>query len=213
MEISNNALAVLVIAAMVVSIAGTMSMLSIIPRQPIGITGMQTTTQAGIANATLSPEVHIELVDPAGPRDWSLVEFHDIQPGDYNDTADMHPHPFRLRNNGSVVVNVSIAEATATGSNELWNQDDTCESCFQFNATPNGTSGAVSYASWTNFAGSTEAANTGAMSTDPATLVYNLTTDDTGDARDIYVHLNITPPGAEASGVKEATILFLAGQG
>jgi len=207
MEISNNLLAALVMVAMVVSITGTMSMLSLLPDQLGTITGMQTTQRSGIANATLASEVHIQLLVPT-------VEFHTILKGQYNDTTDFDPHPFVLRNNGSSVINVSIGESTSGGSGSLWAQDDTCESCFQYNSTPNGSSGAVAYTVWTNFAGSAEAASAGALSTNPANLVYNLTPTDSGaNERDVDVHLNITPPSGEGGGDKEATIYFLAAAG
>lgn len=211
MEVSNNLLAALVVFAMAISITGTMSMLSIIPGKPGPITGMQTTQQSGMANASLSSEVHITL--PV-----QIVNFGTIAKGSYNDTTDFQPHPFILRNNGSAVINVSIGEATlGSGSGPLWTYDDDCESCFQYNSTPNGTSGALNYAAWRNFdttgVSTAEAANAGSLSVTNANLVWNLTNSATEDARDLYVHLNITPPSSELGGYKEATIYFLAGQG
>lgn len=210
MEISNNLLAALVIVAMAVSIAGTMSMISVLPGQPITLTGMQTQERSGIANVTLASEVHIELLVP-------VVEFGSIAstPGTTNNTADFSPHPFVLRNNGTLVANVSIGEANpGFGSGPLWDQDDTCESCFQFNSTPNGTSGAVAYYDWTDFsvANGAEADNAASLSTDPANLVWNLSTQSSGNQRDVTVHLNISVPTGESGGVKEATIFFYAEQ-
>ncbi|MFH0956900.1 MAG: hypothetical protein V1813_03485, partial [Candidatus Aenigmatarchaeota archaeon] len=104
--------------------------------------------------------------------------------------------------------------STSGGSGELWTtaQDNLCENCFQYNSTPNATSGAVSYTAWRNFDGNAEAASAGALLTNPANLVYNLTGDSVGDARDVYVHLNITPPTGEIAGYKEGTVYFLAAQ-
>lgn len=203
MEVSNNLLAALVVVAMAVSLAGTMSMLSIIPGQPSPITGMQTTPyQSGMANASLSSEVHIQLL-------VTLVNFGDIVKGASNDTADFDPHPFVLRNNGSLVVNVSIGESTGA---TLWDQDDTCETCFQYNSSANGTAGAFSYMAWSSFEGSAESADAASLETNPANLVYNLTNLATGNARDVNVHLNITPPSSELGGYKEGTIYFKAAQ-
>jgi hypothetical protein len=210
MEVSNNMLAALVIVAMAVSLAGTMSMLSIIPGKSNQlITGMQTLQQTGLANATLASAVHIQLRVPT-------VAFGTIAKGSVNDTVDFSPHPFVLRNNGTEIANVSIGESTGTGSGPLWAQDDSCENCFMYNSTPNSTSGAVAYTAWRNFDGNAEAANAGALSTNPANLVYNLSNSCTGETPspcDVDIHLNITPPTSELGGYKEGTIYFLAAQG
>jgi len=209
MEISNNILAALVLVAMVVSLAGTMSMMSVLPGKPVSLTGMQTLQRTGIANVTLESEAHIQLL-------VDTVEFGTIGSvvGTTNNTIDFSPHPLVLENNGTVIVNVSIGESTGSGSGPLWDNDDSCEYCFQFNSTRNGTaSGAVQYASWTNFEGNAEAASAGALSTDPANLVYNLTSvPGGGDADKVTIHLNISVPASETGGVKEATIYFLAAQ-
>jgi hypothetical protein len=209
MNVSNNMLAALVIVAMAVSLAGTMSMLSVIPGVPSAITGMQTTAQTGIANATLASEVHIQLIVPT-------VYFGTIAKSAYKDTTNFSigPHPFVLRNNGSLVINVSIGESTGTGSGSFWVQDDTCETCFQYNSTPNGTSGALAYWTWTSFSGTAEASLASNLNATPqANLVWNLTNSATGNARDVDIHLNITPPASELGGYKEGTIYFLAAQG
>jgi hypothetical protein len=190
---------------MAVSIAGTMSMLSVIPGKQGPITGMQTTQQSGIANASLSSETHIQLL-------VTLVNFGSIAKGQVNDTADFSPHPFVLRNNGSTIINVSIGEDTGGASGSLWTDDDLCENCFMYNSTPNGTSGAVAYTTFRNFDGNAEAASAGGLNANPANLVYNLTGVSAGNARDVTVHLNITPPTGELGGYKEATVYFLAAQ-
>jgi hypothetical protein len=208
MKISDNMLAALVIVAMAVSIAGTMNTLSMIQGRSGKITGMDTLQQTGTANASLSSETHILLV-------VSLVNFGSISKGQVNDTADFKPHPFRLRNNGSTIINVSIGESTSGGQAELWTtgQDNICENCFMYNSTRNGTTGAVNYTAWRNFDGNAEAASAGALLTNPANLVWNLTGDSLNDARDVYVHLNITPPTGELAGYKEGTVFFLAAAG
>ena len=207
MEVSNNLLAALVIVAMAISLTGTMSLLSIIPGQPSPITGLANLYQSGIANATLSSDVHIQLVDP-----WQTVDFHDLAKGAVNNTADFQPHPFVLRNNGSTIINVSIGESSSGGSGALWTNDDTCENCFMYNSSRNGTTGAVAYTAWRNFDGNAESADAASLATNPANLVYNLSNTASGDERDVYVHLNITAPAGELGGYKESTIYFKAGQ-
>ena len=205
MEISNNMLVILVVAAMAVSISGTMTMLSVIPGTGFGkLAGMDTETQTGTAQVTLAQETAIKLL-------VSTVDFHDIAgvAGTTNDTTDYSPHPFVLKNNGTVKVNVSIAESTG---DPLWSKDDSCESCFQFNSSPNGSIGAAAYYDWKDFSAANWAENASAADVDAlnANLIYNLTTDDTGNAWYANINLNITVPDAEPAGPKSATIFFKA---
>jgi hypothetical protein len=206
MEVSNNLLTALVVVAMAISIAGTMNTLSMLQGGSGPITGFQTLAQSGTANASLSSETHIQLI-------VSLVNFGTIAKGQVSNTIDFIPHPFVLRNNGSTIINVSIGESyEGYGMGPLWVDDNLSENCFMYNSTQNGTSGAVAYTNWRNFDGNAESISAGALSTNPANLVYNLTGTSAGNARDVTIHLNITPPTGELAGYKEATIYFLAAQ-
>ncbi len=202
MEVSNNVLAALAMVVMAVSVGGTASMLSLsVPSsQPVEITGMDTLTQTGIANVTLSEETAIELV-------VQVVDFGTIAAatGTQNDTTDYSPHPFVIKNNGSVVINVSIAEST---SQALWSQDNACEHCFQFNSTHNvSASDAVAFYDWRHFNETywAENASAGDVNADTANLVYNLSNGAFAN-----VNLNITVPASESAGLKTATIFFKA---
>jgi len=207
--ISNNLLAVLVVMAVFTSISGTVMMLyAVPPRQAGPITGMAQSTAVGIANVSLPAEANIELVVP-------IVDFGNIlaTPGTEETTMYFEPAPFRLKNNGSAVINVSIAEANATGQGLLWDRDDN-GTYFEYNCTqvvP--TTTAIWYASWTPFNDSYEAGSfiveTLNLDAAPkANLVYNLSQGNSYN--EVFIHLNVTVPASEPFAVKQATILFNA---
>ncbi len=202
MELSNNALIALVVVAMAFSLAGTMTMISIIPGGPSTLTGMDTLTQTGVANVTLATETAIIL-------DVSVVDFGDIAGavGTQNDTTNYSPHPFVIQNNGTVTINISIAEQNGSGG-ELWDEDNNCEYCFQFNSTHNvSASDAVAFYNWKNFDTTNWAENNSAgdVYADDANLVYNLSVSAYAN-----VNLNISVPSSEGAGQKTATIFFKA---
>jgi len=206
MEVSNNLLAVLVIVAMAVSIAGTTTMLSLTPGQGPVITGMAQTTQQGTATVEVPAEANIYL-------STNTVDFGEIDAvaGAQNDTMDDDPAPLVIENNGTVEINISIAEST---SNPLWGEDDNCESCFSFNVT-NGSAVALWTArdtgDWTNFEGDAEAADAASVNTDDANIAWNLSESDSED--ELEIELNITVPPGESAGVKTATLFFKAAAG
>ena len=214
MEISNNILAVLVLLAMAISISGTYTMTTLVPTEPSPVTGLQTLYQTGTAQVIVASETAISL-------EVNLVDFNtlDNTPGTQNDTTDFSPYPFVLKNNGSVVINVSIAEDT--GSSLWWNESNgvgVLESDFQFNSTPNGTAcGDCLYVSWTDFSEPNVAENSSAANIDMGSspdcysnLVANLTSTPTSDLDEIKVHLRITVPENEPAGSKSALIYFQA---
>jgi len=208
MEVTNNLLAFLVIIAMVVTITGTLSMLSLMPGLEVPITGMAQSTAYGLANVSLPAEANIQLT-------VALVNFGNIAavPGTEETTMYLDPYPFELKNNGTATINVSIAEANATGEGLLWDRDDN-GTYFEYNCTKNeSTSVATWYAPWTAFNDAHEA---GSFVTEPANLdaapnanlVWNLSSKDTEFA--VKVHINVTVPTSEPYAVKQATVLFNA---
>jgi len=208
MEVTNNLLAFLVIIAMVVTITGTLSMLSLMPGLEVPITGMAQSTAYGIANVSLPAEANIQLT-------VAVVDFGTITaiPGTEETTMYFSPPPFELKNNGTATINVSIAEANATGEGLLWDRDDN-GTYFEYNCTKNeSTSVALWYAPWTAFNDAHEA---GSFVTEPlnldaapnANLIWNLSSKDTEFA--VKVHINVTVPASEPYAVKQATILFNA---
>ncbi len=208
MEVTNNLLAFLVIIAMVITITGTLSMLSLMPGVELPITGMAQGTAVGTANVTLAAEANIQLL-------VSIVDFGSITAvaGTEETTMYYSPHPFVLRNNGTVAINVSIAEGNQTGDGLLWDRDDN-GTYFEYNCTRNATTTtAVAYTDWTAFNDAHEA---GSFSTEPlnldptpaANLVYNLSHEV--NKNDVNVNINVTVPASEGSGQKKATVLFNA---
>ena len=208
MEVTNNLLAFLVIVAMVVTITGTLSMLSLMPGVELPITGMAQGTAFGTANVSLAAEANIQLMVP-------IVDFGSITavPGTEETTMYYDPHPFVLRNNGTVAINISIAEANASGDSMLWDRDDN-GTYFEYNCTRNATTtSAVWYSDWKAFDDAHEA---GSFSVEPvnldaapnANLVQNLSHEITRN--DINININVTVPANEGAGTKQATVLFNA---
>jgi hypothetical protein len=65
------------------------------------------------------------------------------------------------------------------------------------------------YAPWTDFDDSYESADFG-FGTDPPNLVFNLSNYEDPDENYIFMHIRITAPSAELSGLKETSVLFKA---
>ena len=207
MDISNNVLAVLVVAAMAISIASTMSVLSNFQGR-LPFEGLFTQTQqSGEANVTLAAEVAIELVN-------SSVDFGDLSVEESNATSGLNaggPSPLALRNIGSVDVNVSMA---VWASDDLWQEANSPSEYFKFNATSNGSTYALWYGGSDDPDGLTEVPNvTGGNwpDTNPANVAYNLSEKDDEDT--LLIELNITAPSGEPAGAKGATLRFQAAIG
>jgi hypothetical protein len=194
MEITNNLLAALIIVAMAISIAGTMTMLSVVPGQAPVITGMAQGQETGQALAEVAAEASIILL-------VDTVDFGSISPAGTDDTVDKNPHPFVLNNNGSVDVNVSVG----INGNNLW---DTAwnDGNFTFNGSDNqsGTTYQWIQDSWANLLN-------GSGPVPTSILVYNLSSD--ADKDSINVELKIIVPPSEASGSKSCNVRFNASVG
>jgi hypothetical protein len=185
--ISNEVLAVLVIAAMAISLAGTFTTLTLVT-EPEMITGFA--AQQGLTNVSIGRYGDVVL-------NVSLVNFGTIQAGQTNTTTDFVPHPFVLENNGTVFVNVTVAATS------LWDdqEPDLGTSNYRVNATQNesGTLSATDgYAApFTN------------MDDSPAIdLIDCMNYSDNTDL--MTVHIEITVPSGEQSGYKESTVTFTA---
>ncbi len=202
MEISNNVLAALVLVAMAASLTATMTIMSKFPGVS-PITGMAQTQGQGIANVTLAAEANIKLL-------VDYVDFVTISTLEINDTQDNSPPPFLVMNNGSAYINVSVAEDSGA---LFWDvRDDYCESCFQFNASSNGSTFYTSYngTAWKDFSPSqnAEVAGFGSLFTDPPNLVFNFSNLD--NQQYMEVDIRIQAPSGEPSGYKVGTVLFKA---
>ena len=92
-EISNQALAVLLVIAIVASLGETMFLIS---RPSLETTGAAT----GIAKVNVTPMIAISL--PV-----NVVDFGVLYQGDTKNTTTDNPGPLVVQNDGSVFVNVS----------------------------------------------------------------------------------------------------------
>jgi len=197
MEVSNNVLTVLVIIAVAISIASTITLLSVVPGlRPVPVTGFVQGWWNATATATVASEANIELV-------VASVAFGNMAPGSQDTTIDNTPPPFKLRNNGSVAVNISVG---VYGSN-LW-ATSYSDGNFTFNVS-NATTGSVyraTRAAWVNMPNSTNALNT-------AWVVWNLSYEP-ASTDTIDINLNVTvPPDEPAGGQRTCVVKFNASVG
>ena len=204
MEISNNMLAALVLIAMAASFTATVTIMSKFPAEQFPITGMAPQTEGtGLANVTLEAEANIKLI-------VDYVNFVTIAAGSENDTTNDFPEPFLILNNGTAHINVSIAEQSSA---LFWDvEDDSCEECFQFNASGNGSTWyqTANNTVWTDFSPgqNAEVASFANLYTDPPNLVFNFS--NLAGEKYMEVDIRIDVPNGEPSGYKEGTVLFKA---
>jgi len=188
-EISNEVLAVLVIVAMAISLAGTFTTLSLI-RQPMPITGFQV-FDYGITNVSIGREANIELL-------VQVVDFHDMELYASNETSNYDPHPFVINNNGTVFLNVSVK------SEHLWPVSEPNPSgYYRVNATDNNETPSIS------------AIQNGWVGPDPIEMMPNTTAltivtclNNTDLTDTVNIQINITVPGDAVSGVHTAWVTF-----
>jgi len=189
-ELSNKALAILVVVAIVVSVIGTVT---IVTKVKPTATGAAT----GIAKVSVTGVVAISLPT-------NTVDFGSVYQGATKNTTTNNPSPLTVQNDGGVNVNVSIARDT--GSSALFSGtgggDNTAS--FQFkidNSTePNSYDYPASTTTWTNVPG------TAGINNVLNTLKYN----DVSDTAE--VDLLITVPIDEPVGAKNETLVFTAVQ-
>jgi len=186
-DISNEVLAILVIAAMAISLAGTLSTLSYLGAET-PITGLY----SGITNVTVVRLAAIDIL-------VALVEFGDMAQDSTNETSDYSPHPFVIQNNGTVFVNMSIYAELLWPAAKPFNN-----SYYRYNSSDdNATNTAQSVlqlgwvSGWQNMTAS-------------ATPLPNLATciNNSPDANTINVHINITVPTQASAGTHTSTVTF-----
>lgn len=188
-ELQTNTLALLLVVAIVVSLAATTLSLHRLRAATLAdITGAVTgTTSVVITNVT-----SISLPN-------STVAFGDITIGTTNSTSDNVPLPFQVRNDGSVPVNVTInASAIFTGNARN-------ASSYRFvcraDEGPNCPTGSA--ASLTDM----PTANDTLLN---RTAVFNLPSIDNNDSR--FVDIEVRIPSDEPGGSKSSTVTFTAAQ-
>lgn len=187
--VSNIILAVLVVVAIVVSVAG-ISMNLMIPRAPLEtITGQIT----GTAQVQVAPQVLITL--PV-----STVDFGSIYVGNVTNTSDFTPSPFLVQNDGSVDINIT------TNASQLWSGTGATGTSiyYRFQSAENETGSVPSTSdlvtTWTNIP----------VTENPIKFATRL--DYTNSTDTLKGHIYLDVPSDEPAGDKSSTVTFIATQ-
>ncbi len=187
--VSNNVLAVLVVIAIVISLAGIATTLNLLGQVPVLTGGVTGVTQATVAAAiTISLPVN-------------TVNFGTMNVGDTDNTTDLSPYPFVVRNDGSVDVNVTV------NATQLWSGTGATgtSTYYQFLSAENET-GSVFNSSidlvtdWTNMP----------IASPAVKLVDRLKFTDAND--EVRAHIKVTVPLDEPAGAKSSTVTFTSVQ-
>jgi hypothetical protein len=210
-EISNQLLAVLVIASIAISIGGTLMVFRLFWEVP-AVTGMGT-QEMGEANVTVGELVSI-LLDPYN------ITFGTLQPGESDNTTDDSPAPLVLYNAGTVLANVTMNTNSSVGDAILWNDTTLHSEC---TSGPSTTCEHFTYFSELNESGSVDTAcglacgsggcqdSWNSVNLDaaaPEIVVDCLKFVDSTDS--VKVHLNVTVPTDESAGPKGVFLVFYA---
>ena len=180
--VSNNTIAGLVVAVILISLVGTVSTLTI---SKSAISG----AIVGTANVTVGTSTTISLPT-------SNVDFGTQAVNTWNDTADDAPAPFTVQNDGTVKVNVTI------NATDLWDEESNPTSFYTFKAAASGEgtcyNGDETTTTYTN------------MPSTATHFIMELNYTDTCDLAE--VELNVTVPSDEGQGAKGSTVWFFASQ-
>jgi len=179
--INNNILAALVVVAILISVVGT----SLVFMSNYGnIRGYAT----GITNLDIESETTLTMVR-------STVSFGTLSLGGTEDTTDNNPAPFLMRNDGSVLVRITV-EATdlfIKAPNPSSNYQFMCGGTLEVPICPLG-----SALVWTNMP------TTGSL----VPLISRLGFADDHD--EIEAEISVTVPGDEPAGSKTSIVTFTA---
>src|SRR3989338_6858364 len=212
-EISNSALALMVVMAIVISAFGTFLGLSKLNQLGTGITGFATTA-SGTANLTVPASADISLID-------NLNALGTLRINETN-TSDIVDDYITVRNDGSVNVTIQVYAATQGSSSQYPNyqgwgpfasvstdysgcQESTPpESCFfiKCNSSQSGTQTNTTQCNNTYYALYNASGQ--------ADLLARLNFVDTVD--EAVFGVNVTVPLGEPSGNKQQTLTFSASQ-
>ncbi|MBR9692167.1 hypothetical protein GOV06_05280 [Candidatus Woesearchaeota archaeon] len=189
-EVSNKVLAVLVALAIIVSIGGTLMLLTKI--KPT-MTGAAT----GVAKVDVTAVVAISLPT-------STVDFGTIYQGATDNTTDNSPGPLIIQNDGGVDVNVSIARDSNSSAlfSGTGGGDNTVSFRFKIdNSTEsNSFNYAASTTTWTNVPGVAGINN----------MLNELKYNDATDTAEVDLLIDV--PNDEPIGSKNETLVFTATQ-
>lgn len=205
--ISNDALAVLVVVAIVLTV-GSFGLSAGLFGGGVPITGYASTT--GTATATVSATTVLTFT-------VSTVAFGTLDLGNQSDTSDGTPAPFTLQNDGSVDANITISSTNLFSTKPTSdNSNDGYLAFYSFNATWDeaGTTGSTAFPS-NNSASfiNVNSSATGGWRSMPGAARWMANCTDfsiTSDALDI--HINVTVPADEPSGAKSATVTVVSTQ-
>jgi len=197
--VSNNLVAIIVLAALVVTAAGTMTTLNVlnqisVPERPV------TGYISGLVNVTVNESIVLSWL-------WAEVNFTLNQPGTgftyTENTTDWDPNPFVIRNDGAVNANISVYS-----SDNLFDQTHQPTTNFRYMCGNNTSACDVdggdpaSTVTWTNMP--IDSAN-------DTLVVWNLSAlDAAGD--EIEIEINVSVPANEPTGEKTSTIVFTGTQ-
>ena len=217
-EISNSTLALLVVAAIVVSISG--SLISLNKLGDLGITGMLSTNNTGFgkANLTVPSSAYLNLTD-------DVIDLHTMEIAQQNWSEHSGIQDWwGVRNDGSVNISIVIYShgtddqdgggspvagrgpftSATTGSGCLAN--GVLDACFMVHCYNSSTSGNMTNGVMCNTTYSALPVSTGGSTSRP--LVRHLMNTDNNDTA--YFGVNVTVPNDEPSGDKVQLVEFLA---
>jgi len=209
MDISNGLVAVLIVAAIVVSLAGTVTTLNILERFGFGpgggITGRSIT---GTVNVTVNESVTITWVK-------SRVDFFLNTPNSglhpyRNDTSgrveSKGPFPLGIRNDGASTVNVSMYASQLFNLSAVSGASDNYfqAKCGKNTSICDASGGCAQYKSMQNF-NKVNISTSGALKSQ---IIWNFSHWAGNDT--LNIDLNVTVPPNEPAGHKTSTVTLIA---
>lgn len=199
--ISNDALAVLVVVAIVLTV-GSFGLNAGFFGGGVPVTGFASTT--GTATATVSATTVLTFT-------VSSIAFGSLDLGNQSDTADGSPAPFTLQNDGSVDANITISATNLFSTKPTSdNSNDGYLAFYSFNVTVN-EAGTVPFTNSTYLAVNTS--QTGSWKSMPGAARWIANCTDfsiTSDA--LNIDINVTVPRDEPSGSKSSTVTVVSTQ-
>lgn len=190
-ELSTNALAMLLVIAILFSVGGTFVSLSKLRASLGDITGAAT-SGTGTVSSTITNTTAITIHQ-------SPVAFGNLASGALDDTTDSSPVPFQINNTGNVPINVTV------NASALFTASSVNASSYRFSCGadegPNCPTGSAT--SQTNM----PTANDTLLN---RTAIYDLPVANGNDSREVEIYVSV--PVDEPGGAKSSTVTFQAVQ-
>lgn len=191
-ELSTNALAALLVVAILVSVGGTFVSLSKLRADSISSITGAATSGTGTTTATITNITAITIHQ-------SPVAFGSIAAGAQDSTTDNSPVPFQVNNTGNVPINLTINATT------IFTSANVNGSSYQFSCgadeganCPTGSATSVTDMPTAN--------NTNLN----RTAIYDLPSGDNNDSREVEIYISV--PSDEPGGAKTSIATFQAAQ-